>query len=166
MCFYRFYRAATSTWQRSFPTRSFQPASSSSLLTIFELKEIDGGVVCGQLSAPPLTFYPSIQPSVSRSIHSFHRCSHSHLEKKKRKSVAFLDQESRVAGVCNRKKETHIPSQRGILFSSFFRFSVCISPRPPRRAPPDRKSISPLKTKKRKQNKRHSLLFYRQVIYK
>lgn len=29
-----------------------------------------GGVVW-KLSAPPLTFYPSIQPSVSRSIHSF-----------------------------------------------------------------------------------------------
>ncbi len=117
---------------------------------IWASKEIDekGGSCgnCHRLHWPSIR--PSSHPWVDPFIH-FHRRSYpSFLLSTKR-----IPSDRRVRQKNRKIKETHIPSQCGILFSPLILdFSVCISSssRPPRRAPPDRKSISPLRKNPKK----------------
>ena len=130
----------------------FQLVHSSPPLTIYEKLRRDrvGPPISThvQLSATPLTFHP---------IHSFIRFHFS--------PFFFMRNPGRRVRPKNKNKSKDPKNiafrpYAGLLGFSFFSpFIVCISDRPPDDS--DRKSHFPTK-----KNKRHSLLFYRQVIYK
>lgn len=119
-----------------------------------------GGGSCGNCQR---LHWPSIRPSshpwVDPFIH-FHRRSYpSFLLSTKR-----IPSDRRVRQKNRKIKETHTFHLNAGFFSllwfEIFRFAF-LSSRPPRRAPPDRKSISPLRKRKKKpqENKTNGTLF-------